>query len=300
MPGVLFGIPKFSASIILGVRLSEPAERLEYLVIGHVTQDLGPDGLSPGGTTAYASLTAQALGWHAGIVTSLGPSPVLGPVADIPTACIPAAQSTVFENRYGPQGRSQRIRSLAARLDITAVPRSWLSPRIVHLGPVAGEVDPGLVHQFQNAFIGVTPQGWLRAWNAEGTVQPGVWAEAEGTLRAAHAAVLSLEDVQGQEDMIDDFVHDCPVLAVTEGAHGARVYWNTHLRRFAVPPRIEVDPTGAGDIFAVAFFIRLAETRDPYVAGRFATRLAAASVTRRGLRGVPTPPEIAQARVEVC
>jgi sugar/nucleoside kinase (ribokinase family) len=54
----------------------------------------------------------------------------------------------------------------------------------------------------------------------------------------------------------------------------------------------EVDPTGAGDIFAAAFFARLYTTRDPWEAGRFATHLAAFSVTRHGLEGVPTREEI--------
>jgi sugar/nucleoside kinase (ribokinase family) len=57
----------------------------------------------------------------------------------------------------------------------------------------------------------------------------------------------------------------------------------------------EVDPTGAGDIFAAAFFTRLHATRDPWEAGRFATHLAAFSVTRRGLEGIPNRDE-----VEIC
>ena len=60
-----------------------------------------------------------------------------------------------------------------------------------------------------------------------------------------------------------------------------------------------LDPTGAGDVYAAAFFVRLRETRDPYEAGRFATQLAAVSVTRPGLAGAPTPAEAAAARTEV-
>jgi sugar/nucleoside kinase (ribokinase family) len=60
-----------------------------------------------------------------------------------------------------------------------------------------------------------------------------------------------------------------------------------------------VDATGAGDIFAAAFFIRLHTTRDPWEAARFATQLAAYSVTRPGLEGVPTQEEIDACMVEV-
>jgi sugar/nucleoside kinase (ribokinase family) len=60
-----------------------------------------------------------------------------------------------------------------------------------------------------------------------------------------------------------------------------------------------MDGTGAGDVFAAAFFIRLLVTRDPWEAARFATQLSAYSVTRSGLKGIPTAEEIQACMVEV-
>ena len=70
-------------------------------------------------------------------------------------------------------------------------------------------------------------------------------------------------------------------------------------RRFLPPAVTEVDPTGAGDIFATAFFTRLLNTRDPWEAARFANRIAAISVTRPGMAGVPSPDEVRACLVEV-
>ena len=61
----------------------------------------------------------------------------------------------------------------------------------------------------------------------------------------------------------------------------------------------EIDATGAGDIFAAAFFVRLLTTQDPWEAARFATHLSACSVTRKGLKGIPTAEEIQACMVEV-
>lgn len=61
----------------------------------------------------------------------------------------------------------------------------------------------------------------------------------------------------------------------------------------------EVDATGAGDIYAAAFFTRLYATRDPWEAARFATQLSAYSVTRTGLESIPTTAEIQECMVEV-
>jgi len=67
------------------------------------------------------------------------------------------------------------------------------------------------------------------------------------------------------------------------------------------PPRPArlVDPTGAGDVFAAAFFIRLSQTRDPWEAARFATQVAARSVTRRGMESTPTREEMLDFLIEV-
>jgi sugar/nucleoside kinase (ribokinase family) len=69
--------------------------------------------------------------------------------------------------------------------------------------------------------------------------------------------------------------------------------------RFRRPPYNELDPTGAGDVFAAAFFSRLHTTRDPWEAARFATHLSSFSVTRSGLASIPTPAEVEESMVEV-
>jgi sugar/nucleoside kinase (ribokinase family) len=105
--------------------------------------------------------------------------------------------------------------------------------------------------------------------------------------------------VRGDEAIIEDMASSIRVLAVTEGANGARLYWNGDLRRFRPQKMEEVDPTGAGDIFAAAFFTRLSTTRDPWEAARFATNLAAFSVLRVGLAGVPTEDEVQACMTEI-
>jgi sugar/nucleoside kinase (ribokinase family) len=77
------------------------------------------------------------------------------------------------------------------------------------------------------------------------------------------------------------------------------VFWNGDVRRFRPPPAVEIDGTGAGDVFAAAFFYRLHTTRDPWEAARFANHLASCSVTRTGLDSIPTREEVLESMVEV-
>ena len=110
---------------------------------------------------------------------------------------------------------------------------------------------------------------------------------------------MSVEDVDRDLELVEEMAHHTRILCLTEGAAGAVLYWNGDRRRFRPPLMDETDSTGAGDIFAAAFFSRLYSTRDPWEAARFATQLAARSVTRVGLNGIPTLQEIEESLMEV-
>ncbi len=278
-----------------------PLEPIDYLVIGHLTRDLTPEGPRLGGTASFASLTARALGMRVGIITACEDclsAPQLEQEG-IRVVGMRAEETTTFENIQTPNGRIQYLHKIAPTIDLSMVPEQWRSTPVIHLGPVAREIDPTLVRAFPTSFVGLTPQGWFRTWDATGRVSFTDWPESSFVLQHASAAVISIEDVLGDERLVEDMASSIRVLAVTEGANGARLFWNGDMRRFRPPKMVEVDPTGAGDIFAAAFFIRLSTTRDPWEAARFATNLAAFSVLRYGLDGIPLPEEIQMVMTEV-
>jgi sugar/nucleoside kinase (ribokinase family) len=277
----------------------QPVEPVDYLVIGHMARDITTSGFRLGGTAAYSALTAKALGMRTGIITAWAGEFPYEELPGIRVISLPAENCTTFENVYTVEGRIQYLHHHAARIDLESIPENWRRSSIIHIGPIAQEVNPILGESFSPNLIALTPQGWLRKWDEIGRVSACNWDGAEVALRAAGAAVISIEDVSGDEDEIERMALACPVLAVTEGPAGARLYWHNDLRKFRAPVKKEVDATGAGDIFAAAFFVRLLVTRDPWEAARFATQLAATSVTREGLDSIPRQEEIKTSLVEV-
>jgi sugar/nucleoside kinase (ribokinase family) len=276
-----------------------PLEPVDYLVIGHVAHDLTPSGSRLGGSAAYSALTARALGLRVGVVTASGPEISLNALHDVMVISTSSPQSTTFENIYAKEGRKQVLHHRAMLLSFDSVPDIWRRTAVIHLGPVAQEINPVLPDSFSPTLLGLTPQGWMRAWDESGQVRQTAWKSAEQALEQAGAVVVSLEDVGENEDQIEFMAAHTRILAVTEAAVGSRLFWHGDQRRFRAPEMYEMDATGAGDIFAAAFFVRMLTTQDPWEAARFATHLSAYSVTRKGLDGIPTAEEIQACMVEV-
>ena len=258
--------------------------KIDYLVIGHICHDITPAGLVTGGTAAYSGNVAQVFGCETAVLTSSAPQ------EDWTTAmpgCLihnqPAENTTTFENIYTPTGRVQTIHALADRLIPAHLPTGWQHAAVVHLGPIANEVDPDLLHSFPNSVIGFTPQGWMRRWNADGRVYARDWEAAEHYLPLATAVVLSEEDLL-DDDMLTRYRAWSKLLVLTQGPLGCTVFWDDETRQIPVSQVVEREPTGAGDIFAATFFWQLHYTNgNPYHAARIANEVAAQSITVAGM-----------------
>jgi len=267
-------------------------DKLDYLVIGHVTRDIVSDGFMVGGTASYAARTALALRCQVGIVTSVGfDFDWQQAVGDARVASYPAEHTTTFENVYASNGRRQILRHVAETLRPIMVPAHWKAD-IIHVGPVAQECSPELLDLFRDAFLGITPQGWMRCWDESGQINPCQWEDAAHGLAQADAVVLSEEDVAGDEALAALYARQTQVLALTQGAAGCTVYAEGQTRHFPALQVQALDATGAGDVFAAAFFVALRRRNDPWAAARFANGVAALSVTQKSLAGVPGSDEI--------
>jgi sugar/nucleoside kinase (ribokinase family) len=259
-----------------------------FVAIGHVTLDHFGEVVRPGGAALYAAITAQRLGLSAGILTSHGAD---FPLDDVPpqieVVTVEAARTTAFEHREVAGVRALRVRGAASPLTVADLPEDWRQAPLVMLAPVLQEVDPALAAAFPDAAIGAELQGWLRTVDREGVVSPGPWASPNPVLARLQAIFASAPDVRGHESQVAAWVQRVPVAVVTAGAAGAVLYVNGE--RYEVRPRRtrEVDPTGAGDVFAATFLIDYDRHGDAWEAAEAATCAASLSVEGEGWSAVP-------------
>jgi sugar/nucleoside kinase (ribokinase family) len=265
---------------------------IDYLIVGHVTEDLSPEGSSLGGAVTFAGLTAHALGKNVGVLTAAASTIDLQPLRELQVQVLDSNATSTFQNIYEPAGRRQQISSRADDLKLEMLPTEWSSVEILHCAPIANEVDAAFTTKVSSQWLCLTPQGWLRHWDDQGKISHRQWESMRLYLTPSSIVVLSLEDIGGTLEAANVIARECHILAITLGADGAMVYAGDESRHLKAPTVKPVDPTGCGDIFAATFFVCLEQGDDPWTAGAIANLLAAKASTREGLASIPIPDEI--------
>lgn len=270
-----------------------PKHTPDYLLIGHMTADLVPDGRVPGGTVSYAARTAAAFGLRVGLLTSAAHGEplleTLTPYADI--VSLPARETTTYENIYTPDGRVQYVRGVAAPIRPADIPTIFRGAKLVHLAPIADEFDPLIAREFPGALVLLTLQGLLRRWDADGRVHFKHGFNAK-SLRHVDIVVFSEEDIREAPEMEAEIAGAAKHVIVTRAERGGTLYTNGTPTAYDTPSVEVVNPTGAGDVFAAGVLASLPALRgDLRAALHVGARLGATCVTRPDLDGTPTPQE---------
>ncbi len=270
----------------------------DYLVVGHITVDLLADGTPVlGGTALYSALTAARFGLRTAVITR-GNFTKHGEeitrslnlyAEEIEIILQSSEQPTVFTNTAAAGRRIQTIHSWAGRIDLSGIPPHWRSAEIIHLGPVAQEIDPRQSGRLSPAFLGVTPQGWMRHWPAshQGVVTLGPLRLPTEVVSRIDAMVVNAEEQPLARDQIDA-VATRGLVAITRGPLTAQILDRGRFTEIQSFPSRMIDDAGAGDVFATTMFIMRAQHEATSVAGRMASAAAGMRIRQQGPEGVPT------------
>jgi len=260
---------------------------IDYLCIGHICQDIIPEGYALGGSASYCSIAANYLGKKAGILTSFGDNfPFLSDFQSVAIHNKKAPNSTIFENVYHPTHRTQYIYKRALDIQVNDLPIEWKNVPLVHLGPIADEVDFKLIKAFDPAtIIAATPQGWMRQWDKKTrAISPKVfdWNKLNGI----DILILSDEDIMGYESLFPSIIAQIPIVVLTRGKNKASVFQAGQQLDFPVYPTEVIDPTGAGDTFATGFLVHYLSTKNLTKAMAYGHVVASFCIEAKGLAGL--------------
>lgn len=276
-----------------------PGDSVDVLLIGHVTRDLvdqAPDSdYLIGGTVSFGAVTALRLGRTPTILTSAESEADL---ADLPPGVkvqlLPSKATTTFANVYFEEGRVQYTYAQAAPLMADAVTVAMRKASTVLIGPLVNEVAADVASVFADStLVAAVPQGWMRGWDKTGRVSSIPWETEAEILPYLDTLILSQEDINYDLSRLDNAFQTVPLVVVTEYRDGSTIYQKQPdgtIGETKIPPRPakEVDPTGAGDVFATAFILRYQETGDAVQSARFANVTASFGVEAEGVTGIPS------------
>jgi len=259
----------------------------EFISIGHVTYDIYPGERLIGGSAIYSSLTACKLGLSTGIITSRGLDfSCDGLLKGITIAGSVSPQTTTFCNSYYQGKRKQTINDVANRIKKEQIPKGWDKAKIVHICPVADEVDQEIFTIFKDSLVGLTPQGLMRRWDEKGQVYPKKWMPVLKVYSRVDVLIFSEEDISAFPEVLEEYKSLIDIVILTRGAEGSILYWRGKKFIFSAFKTEEKDPTGAGDVFAAAFLAKYYQTDDPIESSRFANCVASFAVEGKGTAGI--------------
>ena len=125
------------------------------------------------------------------------------------------------------------------------------------------------------------------------------WVRPERDLLGVHVLFLSEHDLPDADARARELLSSVPIVALTRGWRGLTLLTRDAVHDVPSLPRPEVDPTGAGDVFAAAFLVRYHETGDPLEAAAFAACAASCAVEGVG-RLDPRRPRRGRAPAACC
>ncbi|HWX45619.1 MAG TPA: PfkB family carbohydrate kinase [Solirubrobacteraceae bacterium] len=291
--------------------------RYDYVTLGHVTADvLAADGSRrPGGTAFYSALQAARLELRTLILTKGNPQEIealLDPYrSEFDLTVLPAEHTTTLRTSGAGSERRQRLLAWAGPI---AGPIE-VDTAILHLAPVARETPRVWFdgHSRRTSFVGLTPQGLVRQWDAQGEISPAP-LQRELFPERCDALVLSEHELASCGELISAAFADrtpmattpadrapiptapadrAPIptipgdralVAITAGAQPTTLRLpDGRLLHVPVPPiEAPLDDLGAGDVFTAGLFIALREGRPPAEAAAFANAAAAVRISGAG------------------
>jgi sugar/nucleoside kinase (ribokinase family) len=262
-------------------------------VLGNLSVDLIDGGApSAGGCPAFALEALAGLGGSGRVVTRAAAAEralldAVGGESEVAYDVLPARTTSSFALRYRGEERSVTVVAAGPVWEPADLAEAGIGSRWVHVSPL-------LRSDFPTATLrALVTAGHIVSYDGQGLVR----RQEVGPLRVDARfdpgilellQVLKLADDEaevlagGRFDAASARALGVPEVLVTHGSAGYDLYVDgERLPVAAVRPVVDVDPTGAGDMFAVAYAAGRAMGAPPVTAAQRAAQLVADRLTAR-------------------
>jgi 1D-myo-inositol 3-kinase len=263
------------------------------LVVGNICRDTIHGEFHLGGASAFGARAASHLGVHTALVTAAPARfKLLGRIRQDPLIRLLRGESpvpTAFRHAADADGvRLLYLQERARDLTLSDVPVSLRATPVAYVAPIMNECHRALLEGLHSPCLVVGAQGWMRTVQADGLVTPAATDELLEPPRTVRAMVFSELDHPDSEAIAKHLASRGVIVALTRGSRGLTLWSHGDCIDVPAAPAVEVESTGAGDVFAVVFGLTLSDGQTPLQAAQRAC-LAAARVVEGTEMGNLTP-----------
>jgi sugar/nucleoside kinase (ribokinase family) len=263
-------------------------------VVGNLARDRIDGGPPrPGGCPFFAALALEMLGRKGQILTRCAPADRALFDADlraltIPVTVLPSERTSGFDHDYDGETRMTRV---------TSIGDPWARAHSAHLDPAVGwvHVAPLLRSDFPPETLASLANGRRLSLDAQGLVrEPRVGPLVQNAdfdpAMLAHVSVLKLSEDEarivagGSFDRSTALSLGVDEILVTLGSHGEDVWVEGSSTHVSTTPVLDVETTGAGDAFMVAYAFARLDDASPVDAARSASALVSRMLSDRKAR----------------
>lgn len=275
----------------------------KFLVIGNITKDrlvlkIG-ESVSFGGTI-YAGITAARLGYKAYILSkgNLEAIPLIKSLSKegVQVKLQPDKHLTFFVNDYLLGERKQLLLEHTGKI----VYKSLGKMDIIHFNPMFNEISLNDLKKARKdcKILSLDVQGLVRTIKDKKVIGK-FWSERKefleyiDFLKVGKTEIKFVSRKRAHKDVCKELSSlGAKVIALTFGKKGSIVFEKDCFYKIPAYKTKEIDPTGAGDVYATAFAIKYFETKNALKSGLFASAAASFVVEDYGLKNIALRKEV--------
>lgn len=255
----------------------------DLVAVGHFTLDLivSPGMARPkptlGGPVTFFSLAANKLGAKVAVVSKVGKDLrkhlewLRRNGVDLSHTQIAEGTSTRFTLTYKNGKRKLQLKSKAPEIFPEDIPDS-LYAKGIHVAPVANELPVEAIRKLREKtpLLSIDPQGFIREFDEAGCMKPKTGGDTV-FIQYCNVFKSSIQEIRivAGDARVETAMKKvrrlgAEIVLVTMGRNGALMYVDREFYHVpACKPRIEKDPTGAGDAFIGAFMAEYIKGKEP-------------------------------------
>ena len=231
---------------------------IDILTIGNLTEDINIISnkvyKSIGGTSFYAYKVAEKLGYDLRIITEISENLNVSKKID-PKKIIPQKTElhTIFENTYSDGKRSQKVLNSSGKILSKNISKELekIDPKIVFYCPILNELDSSFFNLFNKSIKICNLQGFMRKKFNQRILSKKNLPNINFDI--FDAVILSEMDTHFKNAL--KISSSSKIVCYTMGKKGVKIIINNEIIFFKTLNVIDVDETGAGDVWGTSFII---------------------------------------------